>query len=306
MNKRILVTGAAGFIGSNVCLELQKQYEVIALDNFSSGIKENLLEFEGRIIQADIRNFDWQNEKVEAIIHEGAITDTTIKNRELMLDVNFHAFKKIVEYCENQGINLIYASSASVYGKGKVPMQEEQEKDILSYYAESKWEMDKFAATKFSAFEEKGLKLVGLRYFNVYGPKEQHKGKMASMIFQLYNQMKQGKQPRIFKYGEQTRDQVYVKDVVKATLLALEAKKNGVYNVGSGQATSFNKIVEELNKNLKTQLKPWYMDNPYKHYQNATLAELSKAQKFLGYKAEYSIEKGIADYITFLENERKN
>ena len=88
--------------------------------------------------------------------------------------------------------------------------------------------------------------------------------------------------------------------------VALEAKKNGVYNVGSGQATSFNKIVEELNKNLKTQLKPWYMDNPYKHYQNATLAELSKAQKFLGYKAEYSIEKGIADYITFLENERKN
>lgn len=300
MKQRILVTGAAGFIGSNVCLELQKQdYEVIALDNFSCGKKENLLEFEGKIINADIRKFSF-NEKVNAIIHGGAITDTTVNDRELMLAVNFGAFKKIIEHCENNGVNLVYASSAAVYGRGKVPMQEEQEKDILSYYAESKYEMDKFASTKLLAFEKKGLKLVGLRYFNVYGPREAHKNKMASMVFQLYLQMKQGKRPRIFKNGEQTRDQVYVKDVVNATILALQAKKNGVYNVGSGQPASFNKIVEELNKNLKTNFKPEYIDNPYSHFQNETLADISNAQKFLDYKTENDIEKGISNYMNFL------
>ncbi len=301
---RVLVTGAAGFIGSNICLELQDQgKEVIALDDFSVGEKENLKEFEGRIINADIRDFDWNNERVDAIIHEAAITDTTVKDRELMLSVNTEAFKRLVESCLKSNVSLVYASSAAVYGRGKVPMREEQEKDILSHYAESKLEMDKYAATKFQEFESKGLKLAGLRYFNVYGPRESHKmkTKMASMIWQLYIKMKTGERPVLFKNGEQTRDQVYAKDVVKATLLALEAKKNGVYNVGSGQETSFNKIVQELNKGLGISLKPEYIDNPHQHYQSRTLADIENTRKFIGYEPEYDIEKGIADYMQFLK-----
>ncbi len=300
--KRILVTGASGFIGSNVCLALQDQgRQVIALDDFSVGIKENLREFEGRIIDSDIRNFDWSREKVDSIIHEGAITDTTVKDRDLMLAVNTEAFKKLVDHCENNKINLVYASSAAVYGRGKSPMTEEQEKDILSHYAESKWEMDKFATQKFQAFEGKGLKLVGLRYFNVCGPGEQHKGKMASMIWQLYLQMKQGNRPRVFKHGEQVRDHVYVKDVVNTTLLALNAKKNGVYNVGSGRGTSFNKIIEILNKSLGTNLEPEYINNPYAHYQDKTIADISNAKEQLGYEPAWSMETAIPDYLSWIK-----
>lgn len=302
--KLIFVTGGAGFIGRNICLELQGQgNEVIALDNFSSGIKENLQKFKGRIIQADIRNFKWGKEKEnpDAIIHEAAVTDTTIQDKEEMFSANFNPFKKMIKYALKKGINLIYASSAAIYGRGTSPMKESQKEDILSPYAESKWRMDNLAKSNFKAFEKDGLNLIGLRYFNVYGPREKHKKKMASMILQIYQQMKAGKRPRIFQYGEQKRDQVYVKDVVKATLLALSSKRNGIYNIGSGKPTTFNEIVQELNKNLDTNLKPEYIKNPYKHYQNETLADLSNAKKFLGYEPTWNIEEGIKDYVKNLE-----
>lgn len=303
--KKILVTGGAGFIGSNICLALQDMgHEVIALDNFFCGVKKNLLEFEGRILEADIRTFEFK-EKFDVIIHEAAITDTTVKDRNLMMNINFKPFVKIVKHALKNNVDVIYASSASVYGRGAIPMKEDQEKDILSCYAESKWGLDKLLEKKKEEFEKRGLRFVGLRYFNVYGNREEHKKKMASMIFQLYLQMKKGERPRVFKYGEQERDFVYIKDVVKATLLAMKARKNGVYNVGSGKKESFNKIIDELNKNLFTSLEPVYIENPYRHYQNYTLADLTNTKKFLDYDSEWDIKKGIKDYVKILENGMK-
>jgi len=302
--KKVLVTGAAGFIGSNVCLALQDNgHQVTALDNFSVGVRDNLKEFEGRIIEADIRKFDWEKERFDAVIHEGAITDTTVKDRNLMLDVNVEAFKKLTNYCEKKGINLVYASSAAVYGRGASPMKEDQDKDILSHYAESKLEMDKFVAQKTKAFEKEDKSLVGLRYFNVCGPREKHKNKMASMIWQLYLQMKEDKRPKLFKHGEHTRDHVYVKDAVKVTLLGLKAKQNGVYNAGSGKGTTFNEIVEILNKNLDKNLKPDYIDNPHEHYQNNTIADLTNTKKQLGYNPEFTMKTAIPDYLSWIQGE---
>jgi len=131
----------------------------------------------------------------------------------------------------------------------------------------------------------------------VYGPGEAHKGAASSMIYQLARQIRAGKQPRIFKYGEQKRDFVYIADVVEATLLAADAKHSGIYNVGSGHATSFNEVVALLNKALGTDHEPDYFDNPYSFYQPHTEADVTHAHTDLGYAPKYPIDRGIAEYV---------
>jgi ADP-L-glycero-D-manno-heptose 6-epimerase len=138
--------------------------------------------------------------------------------------------------------------------------------------------------------------IVGLRYFNVYGPGEQHKGKFASMIHQLAKQMIAGKRPRIFAPGEQKRDFVYIDDVVQMNLLAAQSKETGVFNVGAGASGSFNDVVAQLNRVLKTDLPPEYFENPYDFFQTLTEADLTQSRKVLGYAPKYDLAKGIDAY----------
>lgn len=292
---RILVTGGAGFIGSNIAMALQNRNEVTVLDDFRCGVKENLEEFEGDTIKASITNFDWNSLKnADMILHQAAITDTTVEKD--VMEVNFRAFKRLLEFAAARGIDVIYASSAAVYGNGKVPMKEDQEMKPANTYGISKSLMDKAAKEE---MEKNRIKIIGLRYFNVFGPNESHKGKSASMIYQLYSQMKSGN-PRIFKYGEQKRDFVYVKDVVKANTLAMKCRKSGIFNVGTGIATDFNAIINLLNKSMGTNRKPEYFDNPYSFYQNTTLADLASAKKILGYEPDYTTEEGIKECVKML------
>jgi ADP-L-glycero-D-manno-heptose 6-epimerase len=142
--------------------------------------------------------------------------------------------------------------------------------------------------------------IVGLRYFNVYGPREAHKGVPASMVYHLSKQMKAGQRPRIFKQGEQKRDFVYVKDIVEGSILALEATKSGVFNLGCGQARSFNDLVDILNKCLGTKLQADYIDNPHAHYQNFTEADLNRVRDGLGYQPRFPLESGVRDYMKWL------
>ncbi|MEJ5173682.1 MAG: NAD-dependent epimerase/dehydratase family protein, partial [Hydrogenothermaceae bacterium] len=195
---------------------------------------------------------------------------------------------------------VVYASSASVYGnvKDSVPLKEDREKSPENVYAFSKYIMDNIAM-EFS--EKSGIKVVGVRYFNVYGPREAHKGKFASMIYQLYLQMKNGQRPRIFKWGQQKRDFVYVKDAVEATIIASKAPKSTVYNVGSGQATSFNEVIQLLNQALGTNYEPEYFDCPYDFYQEFTQADMTKIKEELGFVPKYSIQRGIKEYVDILE-----
>jgi len=145
---------------------------------------------------------------------------------------------------------------------------------------------------------------VGLRYFNVFGPHENHKGRPASMIYHLWHQMRKGKRPRLFKWGEQTRDFIYVKDAVEANLLALDAEP-GIYNVGTGVGTSFNSLVTYLNDALKTQLEPEYFEMPFETatYQHHTVADIHRAEKGLGFKSRWALPEAIRDYLKFLETE---
>ena len=294
---KVLVTGGSGFIGSNLVLELEKQGDdVTVIDSLHSGNPENAKEFKGKVIKADIsKKFDIKG-SFDIIYHEAAITDPRYPNDEEVMQANVEGFKNILALTLKNKAKLIYASSASMYGNGPVPMKEDQKKELLNTYAKSKLMMDEIAQKHFDE-----LHIVGLRYFNVFGPREHFKGRPSSMIYHLGQQMKAGKNPRIFKWGEQKRDHIYVKDVVDATIKASKAKKSCIVNVATGTATDFNELVKILNEVLRTNLKPEYFDNPYGDtYQNNTQGDTEKAKKLIGFKAKWRLKDGIKDYFRWL------
>lgn len=302
-NKKILITGGAGFIGSNLALALQEKYpenQYFIIDNFSSGNQNNLEGFRGEIITGDIAKIDLKKyfpDGLDIIFHQAAITDTTVTDKDKMLSANVQGFRNVLDFAMACRARLIYASSAAVYGQSKPPMRVGENEIPTNLYGASKLNADNLARKYFETYKDN--KIIGLRYFNVYGPREKYKEKMASMIWQLYLQMKDGKRPRIFKHGEQKRDQVYIKDVVKANILAMDCQESGIFNVATGKATSFNQIVEGLNEPLGTKLEPDYFENPYGFYQDFTEADLSKTKEALDYEPEYDIKAGIKDYLSF-------
>lgn len=300
---RFLVTGASGFIGSNLALELEKKGSVVGLCNSTPGSKENLKNFKGEFLKGDIRFFDYDSlGKFDAIFHQAAVTDTTVMDKELMLATNVDAFIKIVEYALRTGCKkVVYASSAATYGKGKVPMRETDPPTPANIYGISKVKMEEAALSFVKKYPR--ISLVGLRYFNVYGPNETHKLKAASMVFQLYSQIVSEKSPRIFKWGEQFRDFIYVKDVVLANLKAWEFSGSGVFNVGTGIPTTFNQIIQIINSVLGLNNPIDYFDNPYDFYQDQTRADMSLSEKVLGFKCVFSPKSGIQDYVKILQME---
>jgi len=300
---KFLVTGAGGMIGANVAWHLEKEgHSVAVLDHFSTPLqRENLAGFKGPRHAGDIRAFDYDSlGKLDGVFHQAAITDTTVMDEHLMLSTNVEAFQKILDYAKRTGCpKVVYASSAATYGKSGVPMKEGQPPTPANIYGESKARMDA-VAREFSA-KNPGISVVGLRYFNVYGPLEFHKKAAASMIYQLYNRITSGQAPRVFKWGEHARDFIYVKDVVAANWKAYEYKKSGVFNVGTGNPTTFNRLIEILNELTGSKTPTEYFDNPYGFYQATTQADTTLAKKEMGFEAGYSIEKGIADYVAYLK-----
>ena len=295
---KFLVTGGAGFIGSNLAFHLEKEgHDVTVLDDFSSGHENNLKAFKGEVIRADIATFKLSSKfkELNAVFHQAAITDTTVTDEKKMFHANVDGFRNLLDFASWIHTKVIYASSAAVYGKGPSPMKESQKSVPTNCYGVSKAKMDEIAQEAMKS--GKIPSIVGLRYFNVFGPCEEYKGNAASMITQLAQQMKSGKRPRVFKYGEQKRDFVYVKDVVAANLLAFQSGKNGIANLGTGRATSFNEVIETLNQVLRFSYEPDYFDNPYSFHQEHTEADLSFAKQLLGYHPHYTTQEGIKDTL---------
>jgi ADP-L-glycero-D-manno-heptose 6-epimerase len=305
--QNILVTGGAGFIGSNLTLALQAQHpqaRIVVVDDFRSGDFRNLRGFRGDFVAADISRLDWAAQfkglDFDAVFHEASITDTTEHNQLLQAHDNIEGFRRLLEFAAPRQTPVVYASSAATYGLAAGVNHEDQPPAPANIYGFTKVQLDNLARD--CAARNLSWRIVGLRYFNVYGPREAHKQKMSSMVWQLYCQMKAGRRPRVFKHGEQKRDFVYVKDVVALTMRALSAPRSAVYNCGSGQAFSFNEMTAELNQSLGTKLEPDYFDNPYgAFYQPHTEADMSLAKKELGFIPAYPPAKGIADYVAILE-----
>src|SRR5947209_7361570 len=306
-----LVTGGAGFIGSNLTLALQEKFpgaRLTVIDDFRSGDFKNLRGYRGDFVAQNLASLNWSeqfgSEKFDGIFHLASITDTTLHDQFIQVHDNVESFRRLLNFARPSKTRIVYASSAATYGAAKAASVESNGAAPANIYAFSKTIMDNLAMRE--AAENDSWIIVGLRYFNVYGPREAHKGVPASMVYHLSQQMKAGQRPRIFKHGDQKRDFVYVKDIVAGNILALEAKQSGIYNLGSGQARSFNELVDVLNKCLGTKFQPDYIENPHAHYQNFTEADLDKVRSALGYQPQFSLERGVADYVLWLYPETKS
>ncbi len=290
---KCLVTGGTGFIGYNLTKQLQKEgYEVLITGRQG----ENYEDVENLIVGYDLFELDWSKiGNIDILFHKAAIVDTTITDRTEMLRINVEAPKLLFEQAVKHGCkHIIYASSTASYGNEPAPYKEGVTKqNPLNTYGESKKLLDEFAL-EFAKLHPEVI-VVGLRYCNVYGPYDKHKGKMRCYLSQIADQMHVGN-PKLFKYGEQRRDYIYIKDVIRANILASKSRESCIINCGSGKAVSFNYLVDILNHALNLKRTPEYIDNPYKEtYQNYTECYMSLAKKKIGFVPEYSMEKGIKE-----------
>lgn len=291
---RCLVTGGTGFVGSNLALHLQGLgHEVLITGNES---EQPLPEFRGRRLFPGIFGIDLDSIGcIDVLFHQAAINNTRMTDRREMLRANLEAPVRLFRHVIERGCRrIVFASTTAVYGRNPAPYREDGPFDLNTPYAESKKLLEEAATALCSEFP--GVVTVGLRYCNVYGPRENHKGSRSTMIHQFARQMLTGN-PRLFEYGEQRRDYIYVKDVVRANELAATAGKSCVVNCGSGRATTFNGLVAVLNDVLGLERVPEYIPNPFEgSYQNDTTCDMGRAGELLGFVPSYGIIDGIRDY----------
>lgn len=313
----IIVTGAAGFIGSNLIHRLNQDNfnAIIAVDDFSR--PEKMLNLTGAIVQEFVHRdqfmlwLDTHQALVEFIFHIGARTDTTEPDSQLLDRLNTQYTKDVWVRCVRYQIPMVYASSAATYGLGEQGYDDDESKihllKPLNPYGQSKQDFDVWALAQ----NEKPFFWAGLKFFNVYGPREYHKGRMASVIWHAYNQIQKTGKMKLFKShrpdyqdGEQMRDFVYVKDVVEVCIFLMHHRKNsGIYNLGSGQARSFNDLVKAVFHALHKPVAIEYINTPTDirdKYQYFTEAKMEKIKRIGYYPSFHSLEDGISKYLLAL------
>jgi len=321
-----IVTGAAGFIGSNLvkALNLRGETNIIAVDNLKSADKFK------NLVDCDIADFLDKEEfrkkiqegyfdgLIKAVLHEGACSDTMATDGRYMMDNNYQYTLELLNYCQTEDVPFLYASSASVYGGGGVFKESREFESPLNVYAYSKFLFDQIMRRR---WHKRGAQIVGLRYFNVYGPREQHKGRMASVAFHFFNQYRAEGKVKLFEgcegyaNGGQLRDFVSIEDVVKVNMYLLDNPHiSGIFNLGTGQAQSFNDVaVATVNTLRQAEGKdaltleqllesgiisyipfPDALRGKYQSYTQADIGALRGA----GYGEPFlSVEQGVARYV---------
>ena len=289
-----LVTGGAGFIGSNLVEELLKAGEdVVVLDNMHTGSPGNLEGLEGslKLIRASCNDLPGMDLHPEKIYHLGIPSSSPMyKKNPYLVGEALNGFTAVFELAKKSGARVVYASSSSLYNGLLPPHREDMTIQVADYYTEARLAMERMAELYKRLFD---VNSVGMRFFSVYGPKETAKKQYANMVTQFLWEMRDGKTPVIFGDGSQTRDFTYVKDVVRALQLAMKSDYHGILNVGTGKAYSFNDVIEILNQKLGLSVKPQYAKNPIMNYVMHTLADTSKAEREIGFKAQSPFDKGI-------------
>ncbi len=298
---KILVTGGAGFIGSNLVEELTKQgHDVVVLDNFYLGTKKNLEGLNVEIVNGDIRDEKIVKKSangIDCIFNQAAASSSPMfmENLRNAVSANIDGFVNILDAAKENSAKVIYASTSSIYANLSPPLREDMNVTPPNFYSVTKLANEHLAHVYTSEY---GIETVGFRYMSVYGPKEDGKGVFANLVSQFLWAMQRDEQPVIYGDGAQTRDFVYVKDVVAANILAMERGRGSeVFNVGTGVATSLNSLIALLNRLLEKDINPKCIGMPVRNYINTQLADISKIKRILGFTPKYSLEDGIREML---------
>ncbi|OOR94978.1 ADP-glyceromanno-heptose 6-epimerase [Canicola haemoglobinophilus] len=304
----IIVTGGAGLIGSNIVKALNDmgRRDILVVDNLTDGTKfVNLVDLDiadycdkEDFIASIVAGDDFGD--IDAIFHQGACSATTEWNGKYLMQNNYEYSKELLHYCLEREIPFFYASSAATYGDKTDFIEGREFEGPLNVYGYSKFLFDEYVR---QILPEANSPVCGFKYFNVYGPREQHKGSMASVAFHLNNQMLKGENPKLFAGSEHfLRDFVYVGDVAKVNLWAWQNGISGIYNCGTGKAESFEEVAKAVVKyhgkgEIETIPFPEHLKSRYQEYTQANLTKLREA----GYQNEFkSVAEGVAEYMQWL------
>ncbi|NOQ36074.1 MAG: ADP-glyceromanno-heptose 6-epimerase [Methylococcaceae bacterium] len=313
----IIVTGGAGFIGSNLVLGLNElgYDDILVVDNLTNGIKyKNLVDckitdyLDKQSFLEKLENGFFRSQKIDAIFHQGACSTTTEWDGRYMMENNYEYSKSLFHYCQEHKIPFIYASSAAVYGADANFKESLEFESPLNVYGYSKFQFDQYIRQ----FQGKlSSQVIGQRYFNVYGPREEHKGSMASVAYHLNNQIKESDKLRLFEgcdgygNGEQRRDFIYVGDVVDINLWFLDNPNvSGIYNVGTGRSQTFNDVANSViayhNRGEIEYIPfPEHLKGCYQSYTEANLERL----RIVGCDYQFkTVEQGVALYMEWLNS----
>lgn len=294
--KRVLVTGGAGFIGSNLANLLAKQNEVVAIDDGYLGVEENLdddVEFHERSVLEDDLPTD-----VDVVFHLAALSSYAMheENPTKGARVNIEGFVNTVEQARNDGCDtVVYATTSSIYGSRTEPSPESMDVEARTGYEASKLARERYAEYFAHHYD---MNMAGMRFFSVYqgyGGAEEHKGEFANIIAQFADDIAHGESPEIYGDGSQTRDFTYITDIVSGLETAAENELTGVYNLGTGESYDFNTVVEYINGELGTDVEPVYVENPISDdvYVHDTMADVTKFTTETGWEPEVSFEEGV-------------
>ena len=294
---KYLVTGGAGFIGSNLVEELVKEgKEVMVLDNLSTGSLENLKSVKDKILfiqesAAKALELD-ELRKIDGIYHLGIPSTTALyrDNRELVGEA-IQEFVKILELARRENCKMVFASSSSIYNGNQPPFHEDLPIHTKDFYTEARYLMERLSKLYHDFYS---VNSIGFRLFSVYGPKEEAKKDFANLVSQFLWAIKKGEPPLIYGDGSQTRDFVFVEDVVAGFKKGMDSEiSHDTLNLGTGTAYNLNDLVNILNKTLGTDIKPTYKENPIKNYVDINLADTAKVKEKLGWQPQHSLEEGI-------------